>query len=183
VFAVSSSGLVLVSDDMGATWATTTASPGMDPLYGVSFATTCTGYVCGANKKVYETTNGGQSWTAVPIVGGGTGESFYDVQTWGNGTHAIMVGDRGEVFEKTGTRFQVPAGLPTVYGNLRDVEVLSSGATVRIGGDNGIALFRDNGVWSQPRSQTNSPLHRMSFQSVTHGFGIGQDFVITEYTP
>ncbi len=185
-FAVSSQGEVVVSHDFGQSWSLVSdPDPGTDALYGVSFATSCVGYVCGLNAKVFRTTDGGQTWAAVPVVGSTPGDLFYDVTTWGDGTQAIMVGQNGGVYEKSGTRFvkQTLPFNPSVTALLRDVEILNSGTNVRICGDYGVVLFRDSGTWTKVRSQTTWPLVKLDFQSPTHGFGVGFNFMITEYRP
>ena len=44
-------------------------------------------------------------------------------------------------------------------------------------------LFRDSGCWTRVRSQTTLPLVKLDFQTPTHGFGVGFNFMITEYRP
>jgi hypothetical protein len=122
----------------------------------------------------------GVNWSPVTVTGG-SGETFFDVATWDDGTPAILVGQNGGVFEKTGTAFVKQTLGLTVTEHLNDVEVLNSGSNVRICGQNGVVLFRDSGTWTKPKSQTNDPLYRLVFQSPTHGFGVGQQFVLVEY--
>lgn len=180
-YAVGGGGKVIKSTDSGETWSEMTAA-GEKDLLGVSFASASTGYVVGMNQNVHMTGNGGTSWTAVPVTGG-MGESFHDVQTWDDGTEAILVSQFGGVFEKTDTRFiKQDLGSAAVSAHLNDVEVLSDGDVVRICGENGTVLFRDSGTWTRVRSQTNDPLWKLSFDAADHGFGIGQSFVIVEYT-
>ena len=192
-YAVSSSGRVIVSDDFGQSWTLLTdPNPGENqPLWGVSFATSCVGYVCGDDAQVFRTIDGGQTWDPVPVVGNNPGDQFCDVATWGDGTQAVLVGQNGGVYEKLGTRFQKqalqtcppPGSTLGVTATLRDVEVLNSGTNLRICGDDGVVLFRDAGCWTRVRSQTTMPLHKLEFQSPTHGFGVGRNFMITEYRP
>lgn len=181
VYAVGSGGTVIKSTDDGESWALATA-PGTRPLHGVSFATASAGYAVGNGSNVFLTANGDSSWTSVGVTGG-SGEDFYDVVTWDDGSEAILVGQFGGVFEKTASTFaKVNLGSLAVAHHLWDVEVLDDGDIVRIGGDAGVALFRDEGTWTSPRSRTSGPIYKLSFLSDEHGFAVGQGFVITEYS-
>jgi photosystem II stability/assembly factor-like uncharacterized protein len=181
VYAVGSAGVVLRSDDQGVTWASLPRA-GTENLFGVSFANPSVGYVVGAKRSVYRTINGGQSWNPVGVVGGNPGETFFDVETWGSGTPAILVGQNGGVYERTAGRFVKQTLGLTVTENLNDVQVINLGTdVVRICGDNGVVLFRDSGVWTKPRSLTNEPLFKLAFQGSGHGFAVGKNFLIAEY--
>ena len=108
--------------------------------------------------------------------------------TWGDGSTAVVVGQNGLVLEREATGFEpVDASSFTALGltvELGDVQVLLNGSHVdlRIGGHEGTVLFRDAGVWTQPRSYTNNPIHQVVFQDSDHGFALGQNFVVLEYT-
>lgn len=185
VFAVSSGGNVYRSNDNGASWALAAAAS-VYALHGVDFTDNSTGYVVGDNATVLKTTNGGTSWSAV-MVGDANGEAFRDIETWGDGTPAILVADNGGVYVKTSTAFEKldenDFGFDAPPNHFFDVEVLDSGDTIRIGGDGGIALFFDDGAgWSQPRTSVGISLSKMAFQSADHGFAVGLSFLIAEYT-
>lgn len=182
VYAVGEVGTIIRSDDFGLTWAPLPQPDGYTgPLYGVSFATPCVGYVVGAQGKVFRTIDGGQFWRPVTVVGG-SGETFYDVTTWGSGVAAVLVGQNGGVYEKSGTQFvKQTLGSLTVTDALFDVEAFDSGAALRICGDLGTVLFRDGGTWTRPWAGPHGPYYKMAFQSPTHGFAIGENFMIAEY--
>jgi hypothetical protein len=95
------------------------------------------------------------------------------------------VGSKGSVFDLTAGSFTwVDLGPVSVTQHLNDVEDISNaGTNIRICGDEGVVLFRDNGAWQDPspKSETTEPLYRLSFQSTAHGFGIGQQSLVTEY--
>jgi photosystem II stability/assembly factor-like uncharacterized protein len=183
VYAVGGGAVVWKSTDGGVIWAKMTSPQTSATLLGVSFATDDVGYVVGAGQAVFLTQDGGSSWTAVPVHGGVAGEDFLAVATWGDGTPAIAVGTDGLVYEKTATRFDpVDPGFG-VTQNLQDVQVLTSGTDehVRICGLGGTALFRDNGVWSLPKSQTTDPLASISFSAPDEGYVVGRQFLVMKY--
>ncbi len=184
VYAAGDGGSILKSSDDGATWVAVSLPPDTDEnLFGVSFATPLVGYVVGENQVVFRTTDGGGTWNTVPVLGGDPLDDFFDVETWGDGTDAVLVGENGGYYERSGGRFVLQAlGALTVTERLHDVEVFDGGDHVRIAGDNGVVLFRDFGSWTRPWSQTNSPIHELSFQNPDHGFAIGNNFVIAEYS-
>lgn len=191
-YAVGNVGRVLKTEDGGETWENL-RSAGMDSLYGVSFIDEDTGFLAGAGGKVYRTTTAGVApWTEVGLSGSPAPTfAIQDVTAWadatsgGDGTAAILVGDGGNVYVKGATdgTFQkvTDSVVSSVRGALFDVEVLSNGTTVRICGENGAVLFRDSGTWSAPKSEVSRLLRKMEFQSGSHGFGVGSDFVIAEY--
>jgi photosystem II stability/assembly factor-like uncharacterized protein len=107
------------------------------------------------------------------------------VATWDDGAHALAVGDAGEVYERISTDFQkITTPAPAIA--LSDVEVLfdDPDLDVIITGTGGFVMMRAPGsppTWTTPKSQTIDPLVRASFQSPTHGFIIGNQFLICEY--
>ena len=189
VYAATDTGRILKSTDNGENWTLLSAYPTSSHLHGVSFVQTSgndVGYVVGEGAAVFKTTNGGTSWSSVPVTGAHA-EPFRDVETWGNGTEAILVAADGGVYIKTSTRFirqdENDFGFDEPTAHLNDVEVLDSGDTIRIGGDNGLALFYDEGSgWSQPRTSVGVPILKMAFQGADHGFAIGLSFLVAEYT-
>jgi photosystem II stability/assembly factor-like uncharacterized protein len=182
VYAVGEDGAFWKSGNWGQFWRGANG-PGSESLFGVSFSSDSEGYVVGANKKVYRTTSAGGSWAAVTVSGGGQ-ENLRDVQTWGDGSQAVAVGQNGLVFEKTGTSFELVDTELGVTDELFDVQVFINGMDVdlRICGDNGVAMFRDAGNWTQPRTYSTRTLRKVSFQSPDQGFVIGQNFQIFEYS-
>ena len=74
-------------------------------------------------------------------------------------------------------------GSAAVPWNLHDVEVLVPGSDehVRICGLNGTVLFRDNGVWSRPKSQTSDHLFAVSFLSPDEGYAVGAKSLLLKY--
>jgi len=102
--------------------------------------------------------------------------------TWGSGDEAVAVGPFGAVFEKAGTSFvSQDLGAAAVEDHLRDVEQLSDGDVLRIGGENGAVLFRDAGVWTRVRSRTTQRLVALSFLSPSQGFAIGRRSLVLTY--
>ena len=89
---------------------TKTASGGMDwgdvvkpgggsSAKGIDFIDRSTGYVCDTNAKVYETTDGGDSWTEIGIDGGSVG--LYDVAAVSPEEIEVTGGD-GSIFRYNG---------------------------------------------------------------------------------
>lgn len=188
-FAVGNVGACIKSTDGGATW-TSATSTGSDTLHGVSFLSSSTGLVCGANGKIFKTTNGGANWTTmntITLSGGAETRTFYDVYAWsasgGDGIAAMAVGAGGIVYKKDAadTRFSQVDHDTGVTDDLLDVEILSSGATVRIGGANGAMLFRDSGSWAAKKSETTFPIFKVAFHDADRGFGIGSNFVVLRH--
>ncbi len=178
-FAVGALGTVLKSTDSGATW-TDKSPPGLDGrFFGVSFSDPCTGYAVGDLGSAFITADGGDNWSSTGI---GTGETVYDIQTWGDGSQAVAVGENGGVWIRSGFRFakvdwQVE-GL-SVDEDLYDVEVLNDGDEIWISGDQGVLLYRDPTLtWSKPPSGTTIILPKVSFPTTSQGFAIGGTFTI-----
>jgi photosystem II stability/assembly factor-like uncharacterized protein len=188
VFAGGLNGVLRKSINGGATW-TTPAQPGTtETITSISFADSQNGYLVGTGEVVFGTSDGGASWNPVETVDNdGVVTSFFGVDTWGNGSPALAVGSNGRVYEKTGNRFVkvnlTSLGVNVTAHTLTDVEVFASGPNlnVRICGTAGLMLFRDNGTWSQPKSQTNEDHFALSFTSPSVGYGIGRPFLITKY--
>jgi len=181
VYASGTQGRVYRSADDGQTW----TDVGIDqvgnlPVNAVAFATSTMGYAVTNGARIYTTQNGGGTWMR-QTVQGAANEDLFDIVTWGNGDEAVAVGQSGAVFEKTGTSFVKQALGIVVDEHLNDVEQLSDGDVLRLGGEGGVVLFRDGGVWSRPRSRTTQPLYKMSFLSANEGFGIGRRSLILEY--
>ena len=181
-YVVTAAGNVLRSTDNGQTW-TAKTSPASVILKGIAVAETSADvlYVVGSGASAYISGDGGTTWSAVTVTGG-SGETFFDVATWDDGTEAILVAAGGGVYVKASTAFvRQDLGALATTADLYDVEVLDDGDTVRIGGNRGVALFRDGGTWTRPRSATSVPIYRMAFQAADHGFAIGRNFLIAEY--
>lgn len=183
-YIVGADATVLKSTDQGATWTTLTTGTTTSTLHGVDFASSATGYVVGTDGTVLSTNNGGFTWTSMAVNAQGS-ETYYDVATWNYGTQAIIVGQNGNVYEKTSTasRFlRDDHGLTTE--TLFDVELVEDGTTdppIRISGVGGAVLFRDVGVWSRPWPFSNGPIPQLSFTSANEGFAFGRNFVILRY--
>jgi photosystem II stability/assembly factor-like uncharacterized protein len=176
-------GVVRKSYDGGQNWSSVIGQiPGNETIHAISFADGSNAYAVGTNQAAFFTPNGGNTWTTVSLIGGVPGETFYGVATWGDGTPAIAVGTDGLVYAKSGARFvKQDLGAMAVTTDLTDVEAFNSGANVRICGVQGVMLFRDNGTWSQPKSQTNEDHTALSFLSADEGWGIGRPFLVTKY--
>ncbi len=181
-------GTLRKSTDGGATWSAPIAVGTAETITAIDFADANVGYLVGSNEIAFRTTNGGLDWVPVETVDndGGT-TTFYGVATWGDGTAAFAVGSDGRMYQKTANRFikqqnQVPSDFPSDT-DLTDVEAFAEGADVRlrIAGAWGLMLFRDGGVWTTPKSQTNERHTALSFLSPDEGWGIGRPFLVTKY--
>lgn len=164
-------------------WSTASLSTS-ETLNGVAFADDTHGYIVGNGSLVYYTSDG-TSWNTVPFTGTPP-SGLQDIETWGNGTAAVLVG-ANQVWEKgtNDTRFHaVTTGLTTSADTFFDIEELGSGAYLRICGADGVVLFYDSGTWSQKKSHASEkPLYRLSFPtSESHGYAFGQQFEVTRYS-
>jgi photosystem II stability/assembly factor-like uncharacterized protein len=57
----------------GMDWGTAVKPGGGSSMKGIDFLDASTGYICDTNAKVYETTDGGDSWASIGIDGGSVG--------------------------------------------------------------------------------------------------------------
>lgn len=184
VYTVGTGGTIRKSYDGGQSWSQILPQlPTSKTLRGVSFAIPSVGYLVGDGKTVFKTTSWGVNWDPVDAVGPDE-LVLHDVVAWGDGTQAIAVGEGGTVLELSAGGDFVPAsGTGGVTETLFDVEEVDDGY-IRICGGNGRILMRDDPMddFSSPKSQTSETLYKVSFDTATHGFSVGQQFLIAEYT-
>lgn len=101
VFLVNGSGEVVKGTNSGGTmsWDPAVKPGNGSTIRGVTFLDTQTGYVCDGNAKVYETTDGGDTWTDIGIDGGGV--TLYDVAAV-SPDDITVVGGSGKLFRYNG---------------------------------------------------------------------------------
>jgi len=171
-----------------------TPRPLPDPSHDVTavdFIDASTGYAATTGMTLYRTTNGGTSWTQMGLTGSPTTRPIRAIQTFGDGSKAVAVGDGGLVLVRTGARFEeVNLGALATTGTLRCVEIEDGGKKVFVGGNDGLILeftgtdfsqITDSSKWSAPKSQTKYPIVALSFDAPDHGFAIGFESLVVEY--
>ena len=194
VYFTAPQGAVFRSTNAGVNWSACTSLP--STMRAVSFAEPQggdeVGFVAGDSSPqgtIFITEDAGVTWEPVEIQGLQP-LSIRDIATWGNGQNAFAVAAGGRVYQRRngGDFYPVTVDLspdPSPTADLADVEVLVDGTavSVQIVGAGGLVLFRDSaGNWSAPKSQTSDELIRASFQSPDHGFVLGPQFLVCEYT-
>jgi photosystem II stability/assembly factor-like uncharacterized protein len=173
------------STDAGANWASSAGSlPGTFDIAGIKFYDANNGYVVGndSGRSAYSTSNGGSSWSSMSFSGASSSNLPKAVDT--NGTVAYAVGTGGTVYKLvSGTWTAQSLGLsPTVTADLYAVQIVPSSSEVYAGGTGGVVLhFNGSSTWNSPKSQTESDIHAVSFQSTSHGFIVGKQFLTCEF--
>jgi hypothetical protein len=101
VYLVNGSGEVLSGQNDGGevTWGEVLKPGGGSSMKGVAFIGNNTGYICDTNAKVYETTNGGDSYETIGIEGGSVG--LYGVDAVSPDEVNVVGGD-GSIFRYNG---------------------------------------------------------------------------------
>ncbi|HCA42822.1 MAG TPA: hypothetical protein DEP28_06165 [Bacteroidetes bacterium] len=128
---------------------------GSDDYYGLYFINNNTGWVCGLDRRIRKTTNGGTSWTTQSAGSGN--QIFYDIE-FKDANTGIVVGAEGLIYRTTngGTNWTQQNSFVTT--DLYCISSFQSGLiayTFYVGGAAGKILKTNNGgsVWG---SQTTS---------------------------
>jgi photosystem II stability/assembly factor-like uncharacterized protein len=185
VFAAGSGGRVMKSTDAGQNWSASSGSlPGSFAITGIKFYDANNGYVVGSNgaRAAYSTTNGGSSWSSTSFSGGSSGDVPTAVDA--NGTDAYAVGAGGVVYKLVSGQWTVQSlGIsPVITADLLSVQIVPSSSEVYVGGAGGVVLYFDgSSTWADIKSQTESDIHAVSFQSGSHGFIVGRQFLTCEF--
>lgn len=132
-----------VSED-AVSWGPTTTPNGGAAIYGVDYHGAQSARFCDGGGNVYETTDGGDSWTNIGVDG--VGKTFYDIASVGP-DDATVVGGSGRFVEYDGSSWSESViGSSTAYTVERDgVDGLAAGGS-------GYFYERSNGSWERSDS-------------------------------
>ncbi|WP_256685740.1 dockerin type I domain-containing protein [Halococcus qingdaonensis] len=134
----------------GMDWGSAVKPGGGSSAKGLDFIDESTGYICDTNSKVYETTNGGDSWEEIGIGGGSVG--LYDVAAVSSDEINVAGGD-GSIFRYNGSVWtKLYAGQNTLNAITRE------GKKGLAAGSSGTVLERTGSGWQSDETPTSNGL-------------------------
>ncbi|MFD1514800.1 twin-arginine translocation signal domain-containing protein [Halomarina rubra] len=132
----------------GVDWDTAIKPGGGSTATAVSFIDGTTGYICDTNGKVYETTDGGDSWSTIGIGSGGAGVALYDIAPV-SPSLVFVSGGNGYIYRYDGTRWT-----PEKPGTNAIYSVDHDGATGLASGSGGVVYEYGADGWSEVQTPT-----------------------------
>lgn len=153
-------------------WGSVAKPGGGSSMKGIAFADLSIGHICDTNAKVYETTNGGESWRTIGIEGGSVG--LYDVSSVGQDTINAVGGD-GSIFRYNGAVWtKLSAGSNVLYAiDRRSTDGLACGGS-------GTIFDRMAGQWQQEQTFTSAGLRGIVIGSNAPAIAVGSGGTILE---
>jgi hypothetical protein len=125
--------------------------------------------------------DGGANWINIPIESAAEGADFLAVAIGTSLDQVRVTTSNGKLLERQTNgnldveTVTIPAGVV-----LRGLDY-KSGTWVACG-DGGTVLLRTGSTWTTPKSQTSTRLNAVVFDAADHGFVIGQQSHLAEYT-
>jgi photosystem II stability/assembly factor-like uncharacterized protein len=146
IYAADSSGHIQISSDDGGSW--TDATPGSgSSIEGIDFYDTASGVAVDTNQAVWETTDGGSTWTKIGISD--TSENFHDVDA--NAADDIWVAaSGGKVYHFDGGSWTETVVDGT--DSLNAIEI-DDGAGHAVGDEGDI--YHYDGSWTEEKTQSD----------------------------
>ncbi|PSP71987.1 hypothetical protein BRC86_13705 [Halobacteriales archaeon QS_3_64_16] len=139
------------NDQGGMNWGTVVKPGGGSSIKGMDFLDKQVGYVCDTNAKVYETTDGGKSWTTIGIDGGSVG--LYGIAAVSRDRIYVTGGD-GSIFRYNGAVWTKTDAGGTA---LLDIE-FEAGEGLASGGSGNLYEYRDREGWSKEDTPMSATL-------------------------
>ncbi|MGN8218191.1 hypothetical protein ACTG0T_07560 [Halococcus morrhuae DSM 1307] len=135
----------------GMNWGSAVKPGGGSSAKGIDFIDESTGYICDTNSKVYETTDGGKSWTEIGIDGGSVG--LYDVAAVSRDEIEVAGGD-GSIFRYNGAVWtKLYAGQNALSAITRE------GKRGLAAGSSGTVYERTGSGWQSDETPTSNGLN------------------------
>ena len=169
--------LIVVSDDLGATWSRVAAGqlPGVNSdMWDAVAVDASTAVAAGANGRILLSVDNGASWSNPHTLGG---TLFRAVASLGQ--TVIAVGDGGGMSRSTdgGATWANPAS--GTGSSLRDVLFLTSTTVLAVGAGGTIIGSVDGGAtWNPQTSGTSEQLNRIAFNDGNYTVVVGQNGTI-----
>ncbi len=160
VFLVNGSGEFLSgtkTQEGGMDWGTVVKPGGGSSASGIDFLDPTTGYVCDTNAKVYETTDGGKTWTTIGIDGGTI--NLLDVAAVDRQT-INTCGGGGTIY-----RYNGAVWTPNKLSQKTIHSIDRNGSDGLAAGSGGFVYRRGDSGWSKVETSTTNILHGVSLDS------------------
>lgn len=139
------------NDRGGMDWGPLVKPGGDSSIEAADFLDDRVGYVCATNSAVYETTDGGSTWTTIGIDGGSV--ALYGIAAVSRDRIYVTAGD-GSIFRYNGAVWtKTDAGGTILY----DIE-FKSGEGLASGGSGNLFEYRDRQSWSEEDTPTSNAL-------------------------
>ena len=127
------------------------------------------------------TENGGSSWINIPVTSAVNGSDHLAVAIGTSLDQVRVTTSNGKLLERQ-TNGDLEVETVSIPANvvLRGLDY-KAGTWVACG-DKGTVLLRSGSSWTSPKSQTSTVLYSVSFDAADHGFLIGLQSFLGEYT-
>ena len=140
-WAVGAHGVILKTDNSGATWYSQ-VSPTSYDLYSIVFNGPLQGYACGANGTLIRTDNGGASWYKIALA---TTDDLLCAAVYGS-AGACVVGKSGAIFRsQNGVDFLTPNVVKT-NDDLKSVFFYDAQVGWAVGANGALVRTQDGGI-------------------------------------
>ncbi|MFC5972545.1 hypothetical protein ACFPYI_14490 [Halomarina salina] len=143
----------------GVDWDDAIKPGGGSTATAVAFLDASTGYICDTNGKVYETTDGGDSWAEIGIGSGGAGVALYDVAPVAPDL-LFVSGGNGYVYRYDGTRWT-----PEKPGANAIYSVDHDGTDGLAAGSGGVVYEYGTAGWTQVQTPTTKALRGVALDT------------------
>lgn len=175
LWAVGSGRIILASRDGGLTWRPQLDPSDMNALYSVDFVDTLVGVAAGGNGIALRTTNGGDTWTRLPLDGGGF--PFHSV-SFGDARNGIIIGNgngNGNGFGYRSTDGGATWSAMTVPPGIARGRLGDNGAGLMVGISGAVYRTTNGGeTWlSSSRFITWEFFTDVAFADSAHGLAVG----------
>jgi photosystem II stability/assembly factor-like uncharacterized protein len=159
------------TDDGGTTWETlSTPADATNGINAIHMLSATEGYIAAQNGKIYKTTDGGDSWTAIGSMGGPPRDmSFAEGSDTG-----YVCGDTGKVYSVTASG--ILSGATGISSNMKSISMLSDTEGWVCGED--VIMHLVDGAWEFDQSYPTESYSAVHMVSNTKGWAAGDSGVI-----
>jgi photosystem II stability/assembly factor-like uncharacterized protein len=192
-WAVGEAGAVLKTTDAGETWVTLVSgiSRNLNDVWFLDanngFAISSTISVSGQNQSIiYRTTDGGTTWSNLPIANSTTNPPGASVRnmnamTFTDANNGYIVGANNELITTSdgGVTWNRRQAIPTPVRILNSIDFADANTGWIVGSLGQILKTTNAGLnWVQQTSGVTAALNHVSFPSLTHGWAVGANGTI-----